>query len=172
MKSDLRWMVALAVIAGACLSGPVKSIAASKEVDEATAMMGSYEAQQKAAAAAREKDPAWKPSCNELGLIQIGDSKKPGTLKNFCLNAEGNILACFGAGVRVYSPKGELMKTLPLEIKPSAICVAKDGSIFAAGEGRVLKLDALGKALASAASPVAKEPVTISKETEEMVKEM
>jgi hypothetical protein len=50
--------------------------------------------------------------------------------------------------------------------------VAKDGSIFVAGDGRVLKLDATGKVLASAESPVAKTPVTISKETEEMVKEM
>src|SRR6185436_8346291 len=112
-------------------------------------MMSSYEAQQKAAAGAREKDPAWKPSCDEVGLIQIGDSKKPGALRNFCLNADGNILACFvpnetakssagknGPAIRVYSPKGELLKTLPLDIKATAICVAKDGSIFVAGDGR------------------------------------
>ena len=73
MKSNLRWMVVLAVIAGVGLNGPMKSMAASKEADEATTMMKSYEAQQKAAAAAREKDPAWKPSCDEVGLIQIGD---------------------------------------------------------------------------------------------------
>jgi hypothetical protein len=144
-------------------------------------MMGSYEAEQRAGAAAREKDAAWKPSCSELGLIQVGDSKKPGALKNFCLNAEGHILACFAPEetglksapcIRVYSPKGELLKTLPLEIKPGAICVAKDGSIFVAGDGRVLKLDADGKVSASAASPVAKETVTISKETEEVVQQM
>jgi len=182
MKSNTRRMIALAVISGACLNGAVGSKAAnSKEVEEATAMMSSYEAEQRAAATAREKDAAWKPSCKEVGLIQIGDSKRPGALKNFCLNAEGNVLACFvpneagpknGPGIRVYSPKGELLKTLPLEIKPGAICVAKDGSIFVAGDGRVLKLDATGKVLASAESPVAKETVTISKETEEMVKQM
>jgi hypothetical protein len=182
MKSNAQWMVMLAVISGACLNGVVSSRAASsKEVDEATAMMSSYEGEQRAAAAAREKDVAWKPSCSEVGLIQIGDSKKPGALKNFCLNAEGNLLACFAPeetgpkntpDIRVYSPKGDLLKTLPLEIKPSAICVAKDGSIFVAGNGQVLKLDATGKVLASAASPVAKETVTISKETEEMVKQM
>lgn len=185
MKSNARWMVALAVISGACLNGAVNSMAASsKEVAEATAMMNSAEAQQRAASAAREKDPAWKPSCGEAGLIQIGDSKKPGALKNFCLNAEGNILACFvpnetaksseaknAPGIRVYSPKGELLNTLPLEIKPGAICVGKDGSIFVAGDGRVLKLDATGKVLASAASPVAKVPVSITKEIEEMLKQ-
>src|SRR5438045_5531027 len=121
-------------------------------------MMSGADAQERAAAAAREKDSAWKPVCAEVGIIQIGDGKKPGALKNFCLNAEGNILACFapaeGAkssaaknpqGIRVYSPNGELLKTLPLEIKPLAICVGKDGSIFVAGDGKVLKLDATGK---------------------------
>src|SRR6266850_4103651 len=182
MKSNTRWMVVFAVLSGACLNAAVTSRAdSSKEAAEATAMMSSYEAEQRAAAAAREKDVAWKPSCSEVGLIQIGDSKKPGALKTFCLNAEGNLLACFAPnetglknapGIRVYSPKGELLKTLPLGIKPGAICVAKDGSIFVAGDGRLLKLDATGKVLASAESPVAKETVTISKETEEMVLEM
>jgi hypothetical protein len=65
-----------------------------------------------------------------------------------------------------------LLRTLPLEIKPEAIGVANDGSIFVAGDGRVLKLDAVGKVLASAESPVAKMTVTINPETEEMVKQM
>jgi hypothetical protein len=182
MKSNTRWKVAVALMAAACLNGAVSSKAAtSKEAAEATAMMSGYDAEQRAAAAAREKDAAWKPSCSEVGLIQIGDSKRPGALKNFCLNAEGNLLACFAPnetgsknapGIRVYSPTGELLKTLPLEIKPGAVCVAKDGTIFVAGDGRLLKLDATGKVLASAESPVAKEAVTISKETEDMVKQM
>ncbi len=179
MKSKALWMVALAVITGACSRGNVSGGATSSdEVAEATAMMGNYEAQQKAAAAARAKDPVWKPTCGEVGLIQVGDSKKPGALKNFCLNAEGNILACFAPpepqntpAIRVYSPKGELLQTLPLSIKPGAICVAKDGSIFVAGDGKVLKLDAAGKVLASAVSPVANEPVIITQEMEEMIKQ-
>lgn len=180
MKAMTRWVVALAVVSGACWNGAVSSMAAdNEEVAEATAMMNSYEAQQKAAANARVKDPAWKPACSEVGLIQVGDSKNPGALKNFCLNAEGNILACYAAldqksasGLRVYSPKGELLKTFPLEIKPAAVCVAKDGAIFVAGDGKIFKLDANGKVLASAPSPVVSEPVVITKETEEMVKQM
>lgn len=169
MKTQARWMVALAVIAGAWLN----DVAA-----------GSEDAQLRAAAAARDKDPAWKPSCVQVGLIQVGDIKRPGAVMNFCLNAEGNLLACYapneGAGasparnapgLRVFSPKGELLKTMPLEIKPVAVCVAKDGSIFVAGSGRVLKLDAAGKVLTSATSPVANEPVVITKELEEMVKQ-
>lgn len=180
MKSNARWIVALALVSGACLNG-----GAALVVAEDTVVTGDYQSQQKAAAAAREKDPAWKPACAEVGLIKVGDSEGPGTLKNFCLNAEGNILACYAPaetaksskakdapGIRVYSPKGELLNTMPLEIKPGAICVAKDGSIYVAGDGQILKLDAAGKLLASAASPVAKDPVIISKETEAMVKEM
>jgi len=178
MKSNARGLVAVTVILGTCLSSALNGRAA----DDAAS---SYEAEQRAAAAARAKDPVWKPSAKEAGLIQIGDSKKPGALRNFCLNAEGNILACFAPvetnkssdaknapGIRVYSPSGKLLSTMPLEIKPTAISVAKDGSIFVAGDGRVLKLDAAGKVLASASSPVADDRVVIGKEVEEMVNEM
>ena len=179
MKAMTRWVIALAVVSGACWNGVgFSQTAGNDDVAEATVMMSSYEQQKKAEAAARTKDPAWKPACDEVGKIQVGDSKQPGTLKNFCVNAQGNLLACFAAndkknasGVRVYSPKGELLQTLPLEIKPSAICVAQDGSIFVAGEGKVFKLDATGKVLASAASPVADIPVVISEEIEKMLKE-
>jgi hypothetical protein len=178
MKLNARWILAL-MVSGACLGGTLNSSAASsKEVTEATEMMQTADPAQRAAAAARAKDPAWKAACDEVGVIQIGDSKAPGALKNFCLNGEGNILACFAPkggrnepGIRVYSPKGDLLKSLPLDIKPGAISVAKNGTIFVAGEGKVLKLDALGKVLASAASPVADSPVSISKEMEDMVKQ-
>ncbi len=151
--------------------------------DEAASPPGDYMAELKAAAAARAKDPAWKPACEEVALIQVGDRKQPGALRNFCLDAEGNILACYAAkagskraeeksGVRVYSPDGKLTATWPLEIGPGAIGVAKDGSVFVAGDGRVLKLDRAGRVVASAASPVAQEPVVLSDELVEMLKEM
>ena len=163
MKNNALGMVTAAVSLVMCLCGR-PALAANPA--EATAAL------------ARENDPAWKASCKEVATIQIGERTKPGALKNFCLNAEGNILACFapkdakgGAGVRVYSPNGELLKTMPLDIKPGAISVAKDGSIFVAGDGKVLKLDPSGKVLASAESPVAKLPVVITKEMEDMLKE-
>ena len=158
MKKHPRWIVALAVIAGAHLNSNLNTLAADEE--------------SRGAAAARAKDPAWKPSTEEVDPIQIGDSKTRGALKNFCLNAEGNILACFAGhapGIRVYSPEGKLLNTFPLDIKPAVICAATDGSIFVAGDGQLLKLDAAGKVLASAASPVAAAPVEITKETEEML---
>ena len=179
MKSSRVFMLALTVISGGCLVVPLSSRAASQESQEATAIMSSYDAEQQAAARAREKDTSWKPSCKEVNVIQITERGNSEALRNFCLNKDGNLLVCYAgsgnaknaSGLRVYSPKGELVKTLPLEIKPNAVCVAPDGSIFVAGEGRLLKLDATGKVLASVDSPVAHETVIITKETEDMVKE-
>lgn len=183
MKSNKRWMVVVcsAIATGsACLNGPNVSQAAT--ASEATTMMNSYQDEQRAAAAARQKDGAWKPSCKEISLIQVADRGNPSALKNFCLNKDGNILACYAGagksadpkqatGIRLYSPKGELLKTFPLDIAPEAVCVGKDGVIFAAGEGRLLKLDQSGNLLASAESPVTKEAVVITKETEDMVRD-
>src|ERR1051325_5454913 len=177
MKSA-RWAVAviLAVSLNGNLQAATKSVV-TKQAEEAEAMMQSLDPEQRAAAAARAKDAMWKASTTEIGLIQVGEPGSSGSLRNFCLNKEGNILACYapptGRGsLRVYSPEGKLQNTLPLEIKPTAVCVAKDGFIYAAGDGRVLKLDSTGKILSSGASPVASEPIVMNKETEDMVKEM
>jgi hypothetical protein len=158
MKALTRWTVAFAVICGVGLSGAVNG--------------------------ADPTDPAWTPACEEVAAIQVGNAKAPGSLRAFCLNAEGNILACVApnprgintstdagnvSGIRVYSPEGKLLKSLPLEIKPNAICVGEDGVIFVGGDGRVLKLDAEGKVLASAPSPVAGESVGITKESENSI---
>jgi len=172
----LEAIVAALVIVG--FANGYHSRAATKEGDEATAMMSSMDAEERAAAAARDKDASWKPSCKELSKIQVGEGKPGGTLRNFCLDAEGNVLACVvrGSGnegsLRVYSPDGKVLRTMKLTIRPGAACVATDGAIFVAGDGRVLKLDKDGKMLAAADSPVANEKVAISKETEEMVQEM
>jgi hypothetical protein len=158
MKSMRRCYVALAVAFMTCLTGALHATAQSAED------------------AARAKDKTWKPATIEVALIKVGEGRSAGALKNFCLDGQGNILACYapegarsgdaGSGIRVYSPEGKLVKTIPLEIKPGAVCVVKDGSIFVGGDGKLLKLDASGKVLASAASPVAGEPIVISKEME------
>src|SRR5688500_7849478 len=139
MQPMPRWTVAVAVAFTVCLSGALHA------------------------------DDGWKPATVEVAVIQVGDGASGGALKNFCLDAQGNILACYageGPGIRVYSPDGKLVKTLPLEIKPGAICATKDGTIFVAGDGKLLKLDADGKVLASAPSPVSREAVVINKEME------
>src|SRR3954463_1450365 len=170
MRRMPRWIVALAVVFTVCLSGAVNGADPSEEMAPTD----------EAAAAARSRDKRWKPATVEVALIHVGNGPA-GALKNFCLDAQGNILACYaptaglhgsgnaeeGPGIRIYSPDGKLARTLPLEIRPGAICVVKDGSIFVAGDGKVLKLDADGKVLASAASPVADKPVVLTKEIED-----
>ena len=180
MISNARWVLALAMISSAWCGMVVTSRAAAD--DDESAMVTQVD--EKVAAAARAKDPAWKPACTEAGLIQIGDKQHQGSLRNFCLNAKGNILACYAptnisksvrdadqSGIRVYSPAGKLLQSFPLDIKPTAISVAEDGSIFVGGDGRLLKLNAEGKVLASIESPVAHEPVVITKEVQDMIKE-
>lgn len=146
--------------------------------------------EERAAEAARKKDPAWKPALRELTTIKIGKSNHGGSVHNYCLDPQGNILACCGgsfnrildasqgrtesasepAEVRVYSPDGRQLRRWPLEAKPQAICVAPDGSIFVAGGGRVVRLDSEGKVLASVPTPVASEAVEVGDEIKEMLK--
>ena len=131
-----------------------------------------FEQERRQAAESRKGDSAWRPKTKEIALIQVGDRNSPGALKNYCLNNDGDILALLGSEIHVYSPDGKLLKKMPTEIKAGAICVAKDDSIIIGGEGKVFKLSPEGKVLASAVSPVAGEPVKMTKETEEMVREM
>jgi hypothetical protein len=170
----------LAVLSAVVLIGAGCDAATTGEPTMEADSAANYETQLRAAAAAREKDPAWKPTQKEIGSIQVGQGKKSGKLNNFCVNVDGNILACCGTAgapagagneIRVYSPDGKLVKSLPLPVNPGAICVSKDGSIFVGGGGRVLKLDQEGKILASADSPVAKAPVSLGKDMQDMLKE-
>ena len=129
-----------------------------------------YQAQLKKEEEARNADPAWKPTHEQTAVIKIDAGGKQLPLNNFCLNTDGNILACCGgerieyvqdkqsgeyepktigepAEIRVLSPDGKLLKTWPVEFKPEAICVADDGTIFVAGGGQMAKLDQEGKVL-------------------------
>src|SRR5690349_3565154 len=139
------------------------------------------DAQMRAAEEAQRKDPAWKPALEQITQIQVGKNRNPGSVHNYCLNTDGNILACCGgktehgtepAEIRVFSPEGKQVATWPLEETPQAICVAGKGEIFVAGGGRIIELDQKGKVVASAASPVANEPVVLGEAVEEMLKEM
>lgn len=152
----------------------------------------SYEDEMKAAAEARRKDPAWKPVFPEIAQIKIGKSAKGGSVHNYCVNTDGNLLACCGgkfvrvldeqsgkteditekAEIRVFSPEGKLTATWPVEKKLQTICVARSGAVFAAGSGMILRLDQGGKVMASAPSPVANEPVVIGEDIKKMLKEM
>jgi hypothetical protein len=186
MKMNARRMMALMALTASVGYGGSKLLTEDDQAG-AEAQVVDLMTQQREAAAARAKDPAWKPACSEVALIRVGTPGKKRALQNFCLSPDGNLLACVAPlpaapgepparepapGIHVYSPEGKLLRTLPLEIKPEAIAVSGDGTLFVAGDGKVLKLDASGKVLASAASPVLSEPVVVGKDVEEMIKEM
>ena len=100
-----------------------------------------FQAQQRAETKQRQKDPAWKPAQEEIAVIQVGKAKETGSLTNFCVVKDGNLLACWGvddAGgrrsqkaaeaneIRVFSPAGRFLKAIPLSAEPGAICVDQD----------------------------------------------
>lgn len=121
--------------------------------------MAEYQAQLDAEAAARAKDPAWTPSHHEVAVIKVGNAGER-TLNNFCLDAEGNVLACIGGAtnpaahaLEVYSPDGKLLQKWPLAAEPQAICRDREGTVIVAGGGQVARLDRAGKVLVSARTP-------------------
>jgi hypothetical protein len=123
-----------------------------------TQAMASYENQLKEEAQAREADPAWKPSESQVAVIQVNTGDAQNRLNNFCLDAEGRVLACVGGagskgGIEVISPEGARVTTWPLETNPQAICRAPDGSFIVGGSGKLLRLDAAGKILATGKTP-------------------
>jgi len=122
-------------------------------------------------------DPAWKPSSEQVAVIQVGEKGRGGKLHNFCLATNGNILACWGtltkggkgdSQVKVFSPDGKLVSSWPLPTLPQAICVDVDGFTYVGGAGQLLKLDPDGKIVASASSPVAAQVVKLDRTTEKM----
>jgi hypothetical protein len=180
MQSRIPSLYSAAALSALFIIATAAQAATSAQAKAAEDAALSYQDEVKAAAKAREKNPAWKPAHQQIATIQVSQSKKGETLSSFCVNTDGNILACCvnsprqgGAAneIRVYSPAGKLLKSLALPIAPGAITVARDGTIYVGGGGRVLKLNQEGKVLASADSPVAKAPVSISKEMEDMLKQ-
>ncbi len=100
---------------------------------------------------------------------------KPVELNTFCLDKDGNVLACVGGDsvqyvmnddgsqqvktissprqLQVYSPDGALLRAVDLPFKPTALNAAADGSIFVAGAGRVAHVSADGQLLTTVDSP-------------------
>ena len=115
-----------------------------------------------------------RPTHEQVATIEIPVGDKPAEIHTLCVDAAGNLLAACGgerleystgpdgmeirtakepSGIRVISPDGKSVTTWPLEITPQAINVAPDGTVFAAGQGKVAKLDREGKVIISADSP-------------------
>lgn len=110
----------------------------------------------------------------ESGVIDIRKGGGATTLNTFCVDANGNVLAACGGDqmtyaivdgkrvatkvgvgkeIRVFGTNGDHLKTWPMEITPQAVCTAPDGTVYVAGDGKIVHLDAEGKVLATVASP-------------------
>lgn len=118
-----------------------------------------------------EQDPRAKPTHVLWKALRLERKAAGDEATNFCLSAQGRLLVCCGArndrpdaagskressaarGIHVLSPDGQTEAVWPLAFTPQAICTAPDGAVFAAGNGRMAKLDAWGKTLAGADIP-------------------
>ena len=118
-----------------------------------------------------EKDKAIieQATHRETGEITIPQGKEKLPIHSFCLDSKGRLLATCGgerlsyvrnkkgrgkyelvkdpATIKVLSPKGKLLETWTLEVTPQSINVAPDGTIYAGGMGKIIKLSPEGKVL-------------------------
>ncbi|MBX3748386.1 MAG: hypothetical protein KF833_24025 [Verrucomicrobiae bacterium] len=149
------------------------------------ALLGNPAAAHRADAEARERDPRWQPSCQEIAVIRPAREGVPGEVRNFVVDTTGRLLVTVvapegeAAGIPAgtpgallrFSAAGKLEKALPLDLRPNAIALGPDGTVFVGGSGRLLHLDAGGRVLATAGSPVAQLAVSLTPELEEMARD-
>jgi len=120
-------------------------------------------------------DPAWETTHQEVAVIKVLDKKEGGALNNFCVNTDGNLLACCrtagtGGQIKVLSPAGQLVETWALDAAPQAICVDAAGTIYVGGSGRISKLDQKGKVVTSVAAPGINGPAELPKDMEAAIR--
>ena len=102
-------------------------------------------------------DPKLEPTHAQTAVIQVtGDKGQPLPLHTFCLTQAGQILAGVGetsGEIRVYDADGKPLGCWPVPVKPEAVNVAPDGTVYVAGNGRLLKLDPQGKVVLQKEAP-------------------
>jgi hypothetical protein len=93
----------------------------------------------------------------QTAIIKVtDDAGRALTLHTFCLNHDGKILAGVGAGpgkIQVYDAEGNHVASWDTSIKPEAINVGPDGTVYVAGSGKLQKLDAKGNLLLEKPTP-------------------
>lgn len=96
-------------------------------------------------------------------------------LHTFCLTPEGKILAGVGNGpgqIRVFDADGHFVEAWETSIRPEAINIGPGGSVYVAGSGKMLKLDANGKVLAESPTPNAGGLKTVEESVRRQVVDM
>lgn len=174
LATGMMTSLAAAVLTGCGEGGGGAFLGSGGDGTDAQAM-GNYEAQLKEEAKAREADPAWKPAESQVAVIPVKTGSGANKLNNFCLDAEGRILACVGApggagAIEVLTPEGTPVASWRLETNPQAICRAEDGTYIVGGGGRLFRLDATGKVVASGKTPNAEEALPPDEDLKELAK--
>ncbi len=102
-------------------------------------------------------DPKLLPTHAQTAIIRVtGQDGQALPLHTFCLTKSGQILAGVGGQsgeIRVYDADGKPLATWPVPVEPEAVNVAPDGTVYVAGNGQLLKLDAQGKLLLQKEAP-------------------
>ena len=177
-KQSLLWALALglAVLSAnasvACKADPPKDEPAADE--PAADEPATDEPATEEPATEEPADPRETPTHEQAAIITVPDGDQKLAIHTFCLDCDGRLLASCGGQrflhvrsdsgyelkevtdpscIKVLSPEGELLATWDLDITPQAMNVGPDGSIYAGGQGRIVKLDKNGKVLLTADAP-------------------
>ncbi len=114
-------------------------------------------AEEQANEPAAPADPKLQPTHAQTAVIQVTDANGQSLpLHTFCLTKTGQILAGVGGGsgeIRVYDADGKPLASWSVPVQPEAVNVAPDGTVYVAGNGQLLKLDAQGKLLLQKEAP-------------------
>lgn len=115
------------------------------------------------------------PTHEQIGVIELAlEGEQQSKLTTFCLAADGRVVTAWGGKqvvtsvvggkrqtktiehptlIRIFDRDGKLETTWPVDIVPQSLNIGPDGSIFAAGQGEMIRLDSKGTMLARGATP-------------------
>jgi hypothetical protein len=115
--------------------------------------------QEQPAAEGEEPEKPAVPTASHVqtAIIKVVDESGQNlALHTFCLASDGKILAGVGSGpgqIRIYDADGKFVEAWDTTIRPEAINVGPDGSVYVAGSGKMLKFSDSGHLLLERPSP-------------------
>ncbi len=100
--------------------------------------------------------PTPTPTHRQTSKIGISPATRAAQLSHFCINADGNVLACDEAGsvIRVITPTDQLKATWQMPFKPQAVAVRADGCCIVTSATKVALVDRDGRVRKTADLPV------------------
>ncbi|MBX3443137.1 MAG: hypothetical protein KF774_12090 [Planctomyces sp.] len=125
------------------------------------------------------------PTHKQVTVIRPRHNNQAVDLQTYCLNADGEILACVspmtefsvrGGGkgaksyVQIYSADGELKVEHPLDFVATAINVSPQGDVYVAGQGQLARLNSDGTVAHRAPTPNIANPEEFKKQAIEDAK--